>query len=293
VRRISRRKSKKKAKASEPTSPLTPTRSPRSPISYVLSAATARLRAKANAKALRDAELYASVGAEESLERDAQRRREEAMQRRRAEKPDLLAAQLAIRQSHRNRRIGDSEWVSTAAAVSVDSPVRRHFRGRRGGHGAGGHHDTGWGSQMRRSPTNRASQSSSSGSSQRGPPTRRSADSGRGSFATLPPTRRSGDTGRGTLSSDERATISSNGTARRAAATPPTRRSADSGVTFGSMDGSNAGGPQEQNSLATLGTTFSKFSVSGVLQCIIKWSRRVPLLDHRLHAIDATPHLTQ
>ena len=122
---------------------------------------------------------------------------------------------------------------------------------------------------MRRSPTNRASQSSSSGSSQRGPPTRRSADSGRGSFATLhglPPTRRSGDTGRGTLSSDERATISSNGTARRAAATPPTRRSADSGVTFGSMDGSNAGAPQEQNSLATLGTTFSKFSVSGVLE---------------------------
>ena len=45
------------------------------------------------------------------------------MQRRRAEKPDLLAAQLAIRQSHRNRRIGESEWVSTAAAVSVDSPI--------------------------------------------------------------------------------------------------------------------------------------------------------------------------
>ena len=108
----------------------------------------------------------AGESAEESLERDAQRRREEAMQRRRAEKPDLLAAQLAIRQSHRNRRIGESEWVSTAAAVSVDSPVRRHFRGRRGGHGAGGHHDTGWG---RRSPTNRASQSSSS-SGRSGPP---------------------------------------------------------------------------------------------------------------------------
>ena len=32
------------------------------------------------------------------------------------------------------------------------------------------------------------------------------------------------------------------------------------------MDGSSAGAPQEQHSLATLGTTFSKFSVSGVLE---------------------------